>query len=132
MTTTTIRRNHVSSPSLSPQAQGPQEELPLRRLPAPVTAFAGLGVFSIAGAIVFGDAAAAAVVAGVFSVVNFLLNARLTLRMDRQHRELSGPRRILHDDDGKAIASVIAHDADPADNTPRRRIVDHMNRRRTD
>lgn len=81
-------------------------------------ALAGLQLVVFLGALVT-DVTAAAVIAGVFSVVNTLINA-ITLRAVRNteagvrhtHKVLTAPRRAIYDSEGRVIGTVLRLDPD--------------------
>lgn len=61
-----------------------------------------------------GDASVAAVIAGVFTIVNTVLNSiqiRQHKQLERQmiytHKILSAPRRAIHDNEGRVIGTML-------------------------
>lgn len=132
MTTATIRRyRHGALAPQEEEAQGAQEGLSLRRLSPTVTValFAPVPVI----AAVVGDLAMAAAITGFFTVLNTYLVSKLSRKIDAHHSDLVAPRQIIHDEDGRAVASVVARDYDhpTGAGTPARRRLDHLPHRRS-
>lgn len=90
--------------------------------------------------LVFGDAAVAAALAGIFSCLNTALSAWVLRRVGRTeaqvqqtHQALAAPRRAVYDADGQIIGTVleIEHDGWPAAAVmPPQRVTDQPQLRR--
>jgi hypothetical protein len=79
-----------------------------------MTALLAVGAFTIVMAVVIGDATVGATVAGVFSLINFVLSTIVMRRAGRTeagilhtHKILTAPRRAVYDSDGQIIGTVI-------------------------
>lgn len=97
------------------QAQAPPPALPVKTLVATVV---------LAATVAFGDAAVAAAIAGIFSVVNTVMGVWLVRRVEHTRRTLGAPRRAIRDDDGNLLGTVIDLE-DPTNGAPKRRLADH-------
>ena len=90
--------------------------------------------------LVFGDATAAAVIAGIFSCLNTALNAWVLRRVGRTeaqvhqtHQALAAPRRAVYDANGQIIGTVLEIDHEGWPNAavlPPQRLTDHDQLRR--